>query len=163
MLPLSSQKYEQNRDMSLRITVITLRDLGPYTCQAYNGLGRATSNTVTLYAVGPVTVTTPRDRDYLPYLVEQPSMVATTPRPHLTYPTTQYPSYTARPAPPQGTLRVLVFCPYVLLFLLLADFVFSSNIDAFNYITVCVFILLQIIIYLQTHVFFFLLRSYFNS
>jgi len=78
MLPLSSQKYEQGRDMSLRIAVITLTDLGPYTCQAYNGLGRATSNTVTLYAFGPVKITNPRDRDYLPYLVEKEPEPATT-------------------------------------------------------------------------------------
>ncbi|KAF2344544.1 Immunoglobulin I-set, partial [Trinorchestia longiramus] len=70
MLPLSSKKYEQKRDMSLRITVITLRDLGPYTCQAYNGQGRATSNTVTLLAMGPVRVNTEKDREYLKYIVE---------------------------------------------------------------------------------------------
>ena len=92
MLPLSSAKYEQGRDMSLRISIITLRDLGPYTCQAYNGKGRATSNTVTLLAMGPVQINTPKDRDFLPYLVE-PSVAtpSTSPPPPRRPPSTAFP------------------------------------------------------------------------
>lgn len=106
MLPLSSQKYEQKRDMSLRITVITLRDLGPYTCQAYNGQGRATSNTVTLYAMGPVKVNTPKDREYLPYLVERqgPSVTQPPPPPPTRFAATRYyPTYTEAPVEPTGS------------------------------------------------------------
>jgi hypothetical protein len=54
MLPLSSEQFEQRRDYSLLIRSVTLRNLGPYTCQAYNGYGRAASWTVTVQAVGPV-------------------------------------------------------------------------------------------------------------
>jgi hypothetical protein len=54
MLPFSSERYEQLRDHSLMIRLVSLRDLGPYTCQAYNGLGKAASWTVTVFANGPV-------------------------------------------------------------------------------------------------------------
>lgn len=122
MLPLSSQKYEQNRDMSLRITVITLRDLGPYTCQAYNGKGRATSNTVTLLAVGPVSISTDKDREYLPYLV-QPSPAPVEPQqPIMTpEPTTYFPGVrpgdrfytTSAPHDPQGLMLCKKCVSYV--------------------------------------------------
>lgn len=72
MLPFSSERYEQLRDFSLLIRLVTLRDLGPYTCQAYNGLGRADSWTITLQAVGPVAGVSEEDREYLNYLVGEP-------------------------------------------------------------------------------------------
>jgi len=51
MLPFSSERYEQVRDYSLLIRMLERADLGPYTCQAYNGLGRAASWTITLIVV----------------------------------------------------------------------------------------------------------------
>ncbi|ODM97201.1 Papilin [Orchesella cincta] len=67
---LSSERYEQMRDYSLVIRLVSLRDLGAYTCQAYNGLGRAASWTITLLAYGPVQVQNVDDREYLVYVVD---------------------------------------------------------------------------------------------
>ena len=72
MLPFSSERYKTLRDYSLLIRFVSLRDLGPYTCQAYNGLGKAASWTVTLQSVGPVVTTHPDDQPYLKYLIAQP-------------------------------------------------------------------------------------------
>lgn len=79
MLPLSSSSYEQFRDGSLTIRVVTLRSLGPYTCQVYNGYGRATSQTIVLRALGPVESTLASDRDFLQYIVDPPKAPSTSP------------------------------------------------------------------------------------
>jgi Immunoglobulin I-set domain len=50
ILPLSSKRYEQRRDFTLLLAAVGIEDLGPYTCQAYNGLGKARSWTVTVQA-----------------------------------------------------------------------------------------------------------------
>lgn len=52
MLPMTSDLYEQRPDHSLVIQMVTVDVLGPYTCQAYNGQGRAASWSVTLQARG---------------------------------------------------------------------------------------------------------------
>lgn len=70
MLPFSSERYEQMRDHSLVVRLVTLRDLGVYTCQAYNGLGRAASWSVSLLAYGPVQVQDVEDREYLVYVID---------------------------------------------------------------------------------------------
>lgn len=80
MLPLSSGQYEQRRDFSLLVKSISLKNLGPYVCQAYNGLGKASSGTVTVQATGPVYSTNPEDEPYFQYLINQPQ------RPEPTYP-----------------------------------------------------------------------------
>jgi hypothetical protein len=70
MLPFSSERYEQMRDYSLLIRLVSLRDLGPYTCQAYNGQGKAASWTVTVQTMGPVSTSdTGEDREYLQYVI----------------------------------------------------------------------------------------------
>lgn len=69
LLPFSSERYEQRRDFSLLLRTVALRDLGPYVCQAYNGLGRATSWTLTVQAVGPVYSSDPDDAPYNAFLV----------------------------------------------------------------------------------------------
>lgn len=81
MLPLSSKLFDQYRDGTLTIRVVSLRNLGPYTCQVYNGRGRATSQTVILRALGPVYNTIPNDRDYLQYIVNPPKAPSTTSSP----------------------------------------------------------------------------------
>ncbi|XP_021914576.1 papilin isoform X2 [Zootermopsis nevadensis] len=100
MLPLSSEQFEQRRDYSLLIRSVTLRNLGPYTCQAYNGYGRAASWTVTVQAVGPVYS---GDSKYNEYLVPAPK------RPEIpeTEAPTERPSYPYRPVrpPPQPQSR----------------------------------------------------------
>jgi hypothetical protein len=88
MLPPSSEQFEQRRDYSLLIRSVTLRNLGPYTCQAYNGYGRAASWTVTIQAVGPVYS---GDSAYNEYLVlhqrvlKTPDTEAPTERPSYPY------------------------------------------------------------------------------
>ena len=74
MLPRNSVQYEQRRDNSLVIRHVTLTALGPYTCQAYNGLGRAASWTTTLHAVGSFTPLDPQDFKFLVYLVPPPNV-----------------------------------------------------------------------------------------
>ncbi|XP_046402802.1 LOW QUALITY PROTEIN: papilin [Ischnura elegans] len=78
MLPLSSNRFEQRRDMTLLIRSVGLQDLGPYTCQAYNGIGRAASWTVTLQAVGPVAGLSPNS-PYAQYLITRPVIPTRTP------------------------------------------------------------------------------------
>lgn len=91
MLPLSSEKFEQFRDGSLTIRLVTLRSLGPYTCQVYNGQGRATSQTIVLRALGPVYNTLAHDRDYLQYIVDPPKAPSTA-SPKTSAPTTLFPA-----------------------------------------------------------------------
>ncbi|XP_068083649.1 papilin [Anabrus simplex] len=100
MLPLSSEMFEQRRDFSLIIRTVNLRNLGPYTCQAYNGLGKAASWTVTIKAIGPVYTTNPQDTNYTKYLVPPPE------RP-------QAPSYPYRPTagPPRRPPVVILPAP----------------------------------------------------
>ena len=93
MLPLSSEQFEQRRDHSLLIRSVTLRNLGPYTCQAYNGYGRAASWTVTVQAVGPVHTS---DSSYNEYLVPPPKKPETPD----TVTHTEKPSYPYRPVRP---------------------------------------------------------------
>lgn len=85
MLPLSSGQYEQRRDFSLLVKSISLRNLGPYVCQAYNGLGKAASGTVTVQATGPVYSTNPEDAPYFQYLVNVTQKTEAPYRPWLTY------------------------------------------------------------------------------
>ena len=54
MLPLSSEDYEQESDYTLLIRSVTLSNLGVYECQAYNGVDRPASWSVTLLAIGPI-------------------------------------------------------------------------------------------------------------
>ncbi|XP_076032052.1 proteoglycan-like sulfated glycoprotein papilin isoform X2 [Oratosquilla oratoria] len=105
MLPLSSEKFEQKRDHSLLIRIVTLRDLGPYTCQAYNGRGRATSLKVILRGIGPIHKTLPGDPEFAQFLVSPPTPppTTTTPPPSTRFPHVKppnrpyWPSYHTRP------------------------------------------------------------------
>lgn len=72
VLPTQSEQYEQRRDHSLAVYYVNMKALGPYTCQAYNGLGRAASWTLTLHAVGPVTPLSLEDFAYAVYLIPPP-------------------------------------------------------------------------------------------
>jgi hypothetical protein len=74
LLPLNTDQYEQRKDHSLSIRYVTLRLLGPYTCQAYNGQGRAASWTTTLHAVGSVRTLAPEDFAYTIYLIPAPQV-----------------------------------------------------------------------------------------
>ncbi|PSN47564.1 hypothetical protein C0J52_19332 [Blattella germanica] len=100
MLPFSSEQYEQRRDYSLLIRSVTLRNLGHYTCQAYNGYGRAASWTVTVQAVGPVYTSSPGDSVYNEFLIPSPKRPDAAPEPIPTRP-----SYPFRPVRPPGQYR----------------------------------------------------------
>lgn len=93
MLPLSSEQYEQRHDHALVIHNVGLRHLGPYTCQAYNGRGKANSWRVTVKAVAQPTSTSPEDIQYHQYLLP-PDQVSTS-RPGLVF--TQAPPHAGPP------------------------------------------------------------------
>lgn len=71
ILPKQYGVFEQFEDHSLIIQVVTDDVLGPYTCQAYNGEGRAASWSVTLQAYYTPTADDNR-RPYNPYLIPPP-------------------------------------------------------------------------------------------
>ena len=85
LLPMHTNQYEQRKDHSLVIRRVALRLLGPYTCQAYNGQGRAASWTTTLHGVGSVVTVAPEDRAYTIYLI--PDTSPDFPRPDVSYTT----------------------------------------------------------------------------
>ena len=74
MLTLPTDNMEQpSEGTNLLIRSLGLRDLGPYTCQAYNGLGPAVSSSTVLKALGPIAPTGNREDDaYRAYVVEPP-------------------------------------------------------------------------------------------
>lgn len=72
ILPPQSDQYELRRDHSLAIFRVSVRSLGPYTCQAYNGLGKAASWTITLHAVGPAVALASDEMAYAIYLLPPP-------------------------------------------------------------------------------------------
>ncbi|KAI5748262.1 hypothetical protein M8J77_023592 [Diaphorina citri] len=63
MIQVRSENYELNKNM-LTIKRVEPERLGAYTCQAYNGLGRAVSWTVTLQALPSEKVADPNAIDY---------------------------------------------------------------------------------------------------
>lgn len=97
MLPLSSERFEQFRDYSLLIRRVSFRDLGPYTCQAYNGYGRPSSYTVTLQAVGPVYSTDVEEVEFRRYLIPAPQPDSRAVQAVTRAPATPAPSTAARP------------------------------------------------------------------
>lgn len=72
MLPMSSDLYDQRPDSSLVVRLATVNVLGLYTCQAYNGRGRAASWSVTLRAYGPSGDRRPYTGPFSQYLVPPP-------------------------------------------------------------------------------------------
>ena len=62
---------------SLVIDSLSIKDLGPYTCQAYNGVGQAPSSRTELRVMGPIdTSGVPRgEQKFLRYVVDAPKYV----------------------------------------------------------------------------------------
>jgi hypothetical protein len=75
MLPFSSERYEQLRDHSLLLRLLSLRDLGAYTCQAYNGLGRADSWTVEVYTQSDPGTISPEDEEFKQFVIRGADVV----------------------------------------------------------------------------------------
>ena len=113
MLPLSSERVEQGADQTLVLRLVRLQDLGTYTCQAYNGQGRAVSWSTQLRAYGPVFSggESAEDRPFLQFLVTRPQAPTETTRaPQPPRPTAfparrpgeqpYYPDYVTRPTRP---------------------------------------------------------------
>ena len=75
MLPLSDENLEQTSGYGLYIRRLGLRELGPYTCQAYNGLGPADSSTTLLKVLGPIdrSSISRADQKFLTYVQEAPT------------------------------------------------------------------------------------------
>lgn len=86
MVPLNTNELVIRKDYSLLIHSVKLSNLGIYTCQAYNGVGKAVSWTVTLKTLGPVYTTNPEDEKYMPFVVNAPEA-----------PVTEKPTYPYRP------------------------------------------------------------------
>ena len=75
ILPVSTDNLEQTSGYGLRIRRVGLRDLGHYTCQAYNGLGPAESSSFVLTVIGPIDRSSigREDQAYLRYVVDAPT------------------------------------------------------------------------------------------
>lgn len=98
MLPLFSESFEQKRDYTLLIHSVHLQNLGIYTCQAYNGLGKAASFSMTVQSLGPVHTADPEDEQYKKFLISAPDK-PTTPRPVWPFRPTRRPTPPRRPHP----------------------------------------------------------------
>ena len=101
MLPLLSDQYEQRSDYSLFISSVKLSNLGIYTCQAYNGLGKAASWSVTVQTFGPVTSYDSKDSDYLRYVIDsapvtQQNVIISLPDPRRNQEDNEKSSYTCK-------------------------------------------------------------------
>ncbi|XP_004530678.1 papilin isoform X3 [Ceratitis capitata] len=94
-LGLVSDRFELTRDYSLMFRSIKLTDLGPYTCEVWNGLGRPTSIKVVLKAVGPARASNNAEAPYLQYIID-PARARATVAPQAPY----RPQRPAQPPPP---------------------------------------------------------------
>ncbi|CAH0551174.1 unnamed protein product, partial [Brassicogethes aeneus] len=97
MIPLQNRDFEVRKDYSLHINNVKLHNLGVYTCQAYNGVGKAASWAVTVKARGPFYSNDPKDAQYLQYIVNPPDEPSYTYKPIID--TTSYPNYVLTPDP----------------------------------------------------------------
>lgn len=82
MLPLSSERHRQE-EFTLSLRSVALPDLGPYTCQAYNGGGSPASHSVRMQVYGPV-YPAPGEQKFMRYVVARPNAPrrpAASPRP----------------------------------------------------------------------------------
>lgn len=106
MIPFNNKEFEVRQDYSLLIHSVKLHNLGIYTCQAYNGVGKAASWAVTVKARGPYQFTDPKDFFYKQYIVnppEEPVSITEPPTPTTTtvLPTapSKYPPFRPTPEP----------------------------------------------------------------
>jgi len=95
----------QGEDFTLKLNSVSLSDLGPYTCQAYNGLGEAASHNVRMTVYGPV-YPGPGEQQFMKYVVSPPS-APSRPRPERPgiYRPTRPPGWDYNAPPPRTTSR----------------------------------------------------------
>ena len=57
------------------IESLSIEDLGPYTCQAYNGVGQAASSSTEIKVMGPIDTSglSRNEQKYLRYVVDAPT------------------------------------------------------------------------------------------
>lgn len=82
MIPFKNNEFEVRKDYSLLVHSVKLHNLGIYTCQAYNGHGKAASWAVTVKAAGPYHFKDPKDFVYKQFIVnptEEPVSTTETP------------------------------------------------------------------------------------
>jgi len=101
ILPMASKRYEQRRDFTLLLASVSLEDLGPYTCQAYNGEGKAKSWTITVQGFKQPGTGYSTAAAYYQYLVDEPEQVRPPVYLHPSRPQQPYP-------PPQVDVRGIV-------------------------------------------------------
>ncbi|KAK9688591.1 ADAM-TS Spacer 1 [Popillia japonica] len=70
-IPFRSAEYTIDKYHTLAIHAVKLHNLGVYTCQAYNGVGKATSWAVTVKTIGPVYSTNIEDKKYMKYVIDR--------------------------------------------------------------------------------------------
>lgn len=97
-IPFKSQEFTITKDHTLLINAVELHNLGVYTCQAYNGIGKATSWSVTVQTLGPVYSTNADDRKYMKYVIDRSKGPPSTPRP-VYYPVPERETSTLSPSP----------------------------------------------------------------
>jgi papilin len=112
ILPLKNENYEITRDYAIIISRVTISDLGPYVCQAYNSIGRPVTVQVTLKARGPLHATNDEERRQLIYeedeeQITQPTTLRppTRPRPTIGIRYPQPPVYPSHPDYHDNTYR----------------------------------------------------------
>ncbi|XP_031341557.1 papilin isoform X1 [Photinus pyralis] len=101
LVPLHTHQFEVHKDYSLLIHSVQLSNLGIYTCQAYNGIGKAASWSVTVQTLGPVYSTRPEDVKYMQYVINAPERP--TPRPLPPTIPTKATTPSPTPEPPKHT------------------------------------------------------------
>ncbi|XP_063908172.1 uncharacterized protein LOC135126226 [Zophobas morio] len=72
LIPIKSSQFETRKDHSLHIASVTSSNLGVYTCQAYNGVGKSASWSVTVEARQTNHDTNPKGTDAQPDCQDNP-------------------------------------------------------------------------------------------
>lgn len=99
MIPFNNNEFQIREDYSLLLHSVKLHNLGIYTCQAYNGFGKAASWAVTVKARGPYRFTNPDEFKYKQYIVNPPEEPSALTEMLTTTPTTPVPTSPPRNPP----------------------------------------------------------------
>ncbi|KAK5647606.1 hypothetical protein RI129_002498 [Pyrocoelia pectoralis] len=111
LVPLHTHQFEVHKDYSLLVHSVQLSNLGIYTCQAYNGIGKAASWSVTVQTLGPVYSTRPEDVKYMQYVINPPERPTPLPLSSTTLTNVATPSPTPYEPPQHTTINITVLTP----------------------------------------------------